>query len=229
MTVLTKETKGRKCKECGERFFTRNPSQKYCTVECSKKARHDQTVAKTPAAAKRNQAKFKKEYGDKIGKLTLKCATCKQPYDVYQSQVKYRGSTYCSMECKAIGMIKAKTKPKLVRELDAVYSRYIREKYADGDQVKCVTCNKSDEIKNMQNGHYVSRRFHATRWLDKNCHPQCYSCNVGLGGNYAHYTRFMINTYGAGVVDELIELSGTSPNYSKLELAELIDKYKKEL
>lgn len=81
----------------------------------------------------------------------------------------------------------------------------------------------------MQNGHYVSRVYHATRWLDTNCHPQCYRCNVGLSGNYAEYTLFMIKTYGADVIQELVTLSHKTPKYSKLELMDKINYYKEQL
>jgi hypothetical protein len=226
MTVLANKTRTKKCPICESSFETRNTTQKYCKFDCAKKARHTQTVAKTNAAAERNKLKFSKKYGDKSGKLTLKCKNCKQPYDIYQSQVKWRGSTYCSQGCKAVGQTKSKSKPQLVKQLDAVYSKYIREKYSVNGYVSCVSCGKSDEIRNMQNGHYVSRSRYSTRWLDKNCHPQCYRCNVAMHGNYAHYTKFMISTYGAEVIDELITLSNTTPKYSKQELQDMIDRYK---
>lgn len=225
MTVLTNKVNTKKCALCSTLFETRNTTQKYCSFECAKIARHHQTIIKTKSAENRNKAKFAKIYGNKLGKLTLKCKTCKQPYDIYQSQVKWRGSTYCSMNCKAVGQVKSKTKGKLVRELDAVYSRYIRAKYSQDGRVSCVSCGKSDEIKNMQNGHYVSRSHHATRWLDKNCHPQCYRCNVALHGNYANYTKFIVDTYGIEVIDELIVLSRTIPKYTKQDLLELTKKY----
>lgn len=123
------------------------------------------------------------------------------------------------------GQTKSKTKSQLVKILDAKYSLYIRNKYAEDGFVACVSCGKSDEIRNMQNGHYISRSYYATRWLDKNCHPQCYRCNIALHGNYVFYTKFMINTYGLEVIDELLALSKVTPRYTKQALQELIDQY----
>lgn len=121
---------------------------------------------------------------------------------------------------------KPKTKGKLVKELDALYSRYIRNKYATDNMVMCVSCGRLDEVKSMQNGHYMSRQFYSTRWLDKNCHPQCYRCNVALKGNYPAYTKFMISTYGVEVLDELIELSKKTPQFKINDIQEMIEKYK---
>jgi hypothetical protein len=229
MTVLTSRAKTKDCKICRGKFLTRNSTQKYCSYPCAKEARRKQTAIKTSIAARRHHVNFKKEYDGKISKLTLKCKTCKQPYDRYRSQVKWRGSTYCSMECKAAGQIKFKTKGQLVKDLDALYSRYIRHKYADGNMVICVSCGKPDEINNMQNGHYVSRGFYATRWHDKNCHPQCYRCNIALKGNYAYYTKFMLRTYGEGIIDELIELSSVAPNFSKADILNKLEALTVEL
>lgn len=229
MTVLSNISKEKKCAVCSGAFTTRNSVQKYCSFECAKSARTTQAIAKTKLAEKRNKAKFKKEYGDRVGKLTLKCRTCKQPYDIYQSQVRHRGSTYCSITCKAAGQIRDKTIGQLVKDLDSVYSLYIRWRYSNKTTVACISCGKPDVIANMQNGHFVSRGHYSTRWLDKNCHPQCYRCNVALHGNYAHYTKFMIDTYGVEVIDELIALAAVAPKFKKADIQEKITYYKEEL
>lgn len=230
MTVQTKEPKAKTCKICEAEFTTYNSCQKYCSLDCAKTAKSAQVALKSRAANKKNKARFKQEYGDKIGRLTQKCATCKQPYERYASQVKHRGSTYCSVECRRLGQIKSRSRTQLIKALDTVYSQYIRNKYADKDgNVMCVTCQIKKPVKEMQNGHYVSRTFHNTRWLDKNCHPQCYSCNVGLGGNYAKYSRFMIDTYGAEVIDELITISQQPLKLSKQDLQDRIDVFTEQL
>ena len=125
-------------------------------------------------------------------------------------------------------ILRRKSKTQLVKKLDSVYSKYIRDKYAKDGYVSCVTCGKSDRVENMQNGHYVSRSHYSTRWLDKNCHPQCYRCNVALHGNYVQYTLFMMSTYGNDVVEELSVLSKQTPKYSKLDLWEMTDYYIKQ-
>ena len=66
----------------------------------------------------------------------------------------------------------------LIDDLDFVFSRYIRLKYADENgYVKCFTCPEFLFWKEIENGHYVSRSNQATRFLEDNCRPQCGFCN----------------------------------------------------
>lgn len=66
----------------------------------------------------------------------------------------------------------------LKKKLDAVFSQYIRHKYAKNGLVKCYTCSTIKPIKEMQNGHWIPRNVLATRFEEKNCRPQCVGCNM---------------------------------------------------
>jgi len=125
---------------------------------------------------------------------------------------------------------KAHTRGWYIKKLDAVYSQYIRQMYADKNgMIKCSTCPDIKHIKEMQNGHYESRGHYPTRWYDKNCHPQCYKCNCILRGNYTVYAIFMINKYGDGILEQLRYLTTTQRKYTLCEIKELIDFYTLEL
>lgn len=66
----------------------------------------------------------------------------------------------------------------LIDDMDAIFSRYIRLSYADvNGLVPCFTCPKKLPLAQMQNGHYISRANMATRFMEKNCKPQCPTCN----------------------------------------------------
>lgn len=122
---------------------------------------------------------------------------------------------------------KSHTRGWYVKKLDAVYSQYIRLKYADQDgMVKCITCNEVKHWKEMQNGHYESRGHYPTRWLDDNCHPQDYRCNCILKGNYTEYALYMVNRYGVDKLQELKQLANSGKKLSTVEIKELIEKYK---
>jgi len=95
---------------------------------------------------------------------------------------------------------KTKTRSQLVKELDAVFSLFIRLR---DDGKGCVTCGEKKPYKEMQNCHFYSRGRYPTRWDETNCHSGCYRCNVLLKGNYISYTKYMIDTYGREYVDEL--------------------------
>lgn len=71
-----------------------------------------------------------------------------------------------------------KSDAKLKKKLDAVFSLYIRHKYAQDGMVRCYTCSVSKPIKEIQNGHFVPRNILATRFLEDNCRPQCVGCNM---------------------------------------------------
>ena len=123
--------------------------------------------------------------------------------------------------------VKTKTRSQLVKELDKVYSIYIRNKYADKDGlVQCVTCGERKPVKEMQNGHYESRGHYPTRWLDKNCHPQCPACNVFKKGNYTEYAIYMVHRYGVGVLEELKILANSGEKISTVWIKEQIEYYK---
>ena len=72
------------------------------------------------------------------------------------------------------------TVSKLKKELDKWFSLYIRLREAtDEGLVQCFTCGKVNSYKvGMQNGHFMSRQFMATRYDEQNCQVQCVGCNM---------------------------------------------------
>ena len=75
---------------------------------------------------------------------------------------------------------RTKTQAQLKKELDAVFSKFIRQHYADGvtGMVKCYTCSVYKHWKEIQNGHWIPRNILATRFSEDNCRPQCVACNM---------------------------------------------------
>lgn len=62
------------------------------------------------------------------------------------------------------------SKSKLRDKLDAVFSKYIRLKYSDDKgYCRCISCGKVFPWKEIQNGHYMSRRYMSTRFSEDNC------------------------------------------------------------
>lgn len=98
-----------------------------------------------------------------------------------------------------------------------VFSRYIRLRDAIGTtgtttHAKCVTCGKPYPISGVgciQAGHFLPGRRNAILLDERNCHAQCYICNVRLKGNTMQYLDFMLQRYGHNVVDELRALDRT--------------------
>ena len=113
-----------------------------------------------------------------------------------------------------------------VRTLDDVFSHYLRQKYADDNGfVRCYTCDTVLHWKDIQCGHYYSRGSQATRWDEKDCRPQCYSCNVGKNGNYPVFAERLRDEIGDDGMDELKRLSHATSKFSRPDLLDLIHKY----
>ena len=68
---------------------------------------------------------------------------------------------------------------KLKKELDKWFSLFIRLRTSHNGLVQCFTCGRIKNYKSgMQNGHFQSRSFLATRFNEENCQPQCVGCNM---------------------------------------------------
>ena len=82
----------------------------------------------------------------------------------------------------------------------------------------------------MQAGHFVPQaQGDAIRYLEENIHPQCYRCNINLGGNGPEYNAFMLETYGQDMIDELRRLSNTTVKLSLSDLEDLIAEFQEKL
>lgn len=119
---------------------------------------------------------------------------------------------------------------KVVKDLDAIFSQYIRLKYANEyGEVQCYTCGAKMNWKEAQNGHFYSRARYATRWDEANCRVQDYRCNVALNGNYIVYTRNMLMEIGEEALDQLENRSKSIEKMPTSLLLEKIDYYKTEV
>ena len=125
--------------------------------------------------------------------------------------------------------MKTPTVAKLKKKLDTIYSQYVRLSNSNFEIVSCVTCGIEKPWKEMQCGHYVSRTHNATRFDEQNTHPQCYGCNVGRGGNYPKYALFLVQRYGAGILEDLDQRSKEIKRFTVSELEEMITDYKAKL
>ena len=117
----------------------------------------------------------------------------------------------------------------LVKNLDTVFSIYIRRKDAVNDIAQCVTCGKKDHWSKLQNGHWASRRHYSTRWDERNCNVQCSGCNVFRAGEIYLYTKYLCSKYGDNFPEELYKLSQKIVKFTDDDLKDMIDHYKKEL
>ena len=117
----------------------------------------------------------------------------------------------------------------LVKNLDAVFSQYIRRKDAKNEIATCVTCGKEDHWSKLQNGHWASRRHYSTRWDERNCNVQCSGCNVFRAGEIYLYTKYLCSKYGDNFPEELYKLSQKTVKFTDTDLQDMINYYKEKL
>ncbi len=117
------------------------------------------------------------------------------------------------------------------KRLWALVSLYIRRKYSDDNgYCSCVTCGATKPYKQMQAGHFVpKKKGNAVYFVEENIHPQCYQCNINLGGYGAMYNKFMLDTYGQEKIDELLDLAQTTVKFTVNDLLDMEDYFKERL
>jgi hypothetical protein len=124
---------------------------------------------------------------------------------------------------------KVKTISKLIEDLDDAFSLFIRSREKDEyGYAKCFTCGKRDLPKNLQCGHYWSRKHLALRFDEINCAVQCVSCNVFKEGNKPAFTLALMRKYGNDVVEKLEWKVKSFWKPTRFELEILIQEYKKK-
>tara|TARA_R100001509_G_scaffold80362_1_gene45200 strand:- start:11544 stop:11927 length:384 start_codon:yes stop_codon:yes gene_type:complete len=122
------------------------------------------------------------------------------------------------------------TKKKLSKKLDVIFSKYIRWYYADANgYVECYTCGVTKPVKEMQAGHFQSRRHYATRWHTNNCRVQCQKCNIWEQGQQFIFGNKLKAEIGDVKFNELIQLSNSTAKYTQQDYEDMIAYYKKEL
>jgi len=121
---------------------------------------------------------------------------------------------------------KKPTRSKLVKKLDVVFSQYIRLSNADKNgYCTCVTCSKKFHWKEIQAGHFMSRKHFSIRWSEENVKPQCKRCNIFGQGEQYKYSLYLGNNLSQKLLEESRELR----KFTNIELEEMISDYSDRL
>jgi len=119
-------------------------------------------------------------------------------------------------------MPKKPTRSKLVKKLDTVFSQWVRLSNADNNKnCICVTCNKVFFWKEIQAGHFMSRKHYSIRWDERNVKPQCVGCNVFKYGEQYKFSLFL----GKDAAEVLYLKSKEIVKFTNYELEEKINDY----
>jgi hypothetical protein len=97
------------------------------------------------------------------------------------------------------------------------------------DEALCVTCGRRYPIKQLQAGHFIPGRHNSILFNEKNCHAQCYGCNVMKKGSTVQYWVFMEKEYGRKIINQLIEEDKKTSQGKVYIFKELEKEYKEKL
>jgi len=117
------------------------------------------------------------------------------------------------------------SRSKVVKKLDSIFSKYIRQRNAINGVAECFTCGKKDDWKKLQCGHFQSRRFYSTRWDETNCQVQCAGCNVFRYGEQFKFSVHLDQEYGEKTSKRLEVKAKEILKISLPELEDMIKKY----
>jgi len=128
-----------------------------------------------------------------------------------------------SKEKKADKKVKLKPIPKLTRDAQQVFNKYIRTR---DEGMVCISCGSD---KANQAGHWVSvKQSSALRFHEWNVNLQCAGCNLYLHGNQVMYRVGLVKKIGEKAVCELesLYIGNRIRKWGRSELEDIINKYK---
>ena len=118
---------------------------------------------------------------------------------------------------------KLKPIPKLLKEAQQVFNKYIRTR---DEGLVCISCGSD---KANQAGHWISvKQSSALRYHEWNVNLQCAGCNLYLHGNQVMYRVGLVRKIGEKAVAELesMYINQRIKKWDRSELEDIINKYK---
>ena len=159
----------------------------------------------------------KRPYSNKSKKL---CAVCVKKSQIVK--LKERKAKVKKKKAESIGV--------LTKKLDRIFSVFVRLSGTKEDgSCTCFTCSKVLHWREIQCGHFQSRRFYSTRFHELNCKPQCYGCNIGLSGNQYTFGINLDKLHGKDTADSMVRKSKEVKKFTSEKMMELIEHYEKEV
>ncbi len=123
-----------------------------------------------------------------------------------------------------------KTISKLKKELDKIFSLYIRlRKATPQGMTTCFTCGTQKHYKKMHAGHFMSRKHLSTRWNEDNVQVQCPKCNLFGQGEQYTFGKLLDVRIDEGTAENLEQLARTTTKIMRYEYEDMIKEYKKKL
>jgi len=119
-------------------------------------------------------------------------------------------------------MSKQKSLPKLLKEAQIVFNRWIRQRDSG---LPCISCGKFKE--DMQAGHYVQQNKSSyLRFNEWNVNAECSGCNCFDGFHLVYYRKNLIIKIGEDNVEWLENNRFILHSWNRSQLNFIIEKYK---
>ncbi len=121
----------------------------------------------------------------------------------------------------------ASARQKLVKDLDKVFSLFIRMRASDENgYATCFTCGQVKKWKEGDAGHFISRGAYSTRWNETNVQFQDKKCNIFQSGQQYLFSVALNRLHGEGTADALYVMSRQTRKYGVGEIKAMIEIYK---
>ena len=167
----------------------------------------------------------------------MRCRNCKEKFEPVRFNQKYCLKDECIRvfveEAKSKAWKKTKknmqenleTIQDLVKATQIVFNKYIRLR--DKDEL-CISCKQKPKKSNA--GHFYNANNHwNVRFDERNVHLQCEHCNTFLSGNLINYRENLLKKIGEGKFQLLEAEANKTRKFTKEELKEIIETYKKKI
>jgi hypothetical protein len=124
--------------------------------------------------------------------------------------------------------------PKLKKKLEAVFNAYIRKRDSEDGYFVCISCKRTLPVEKMNAGHFFPvKGFDGIRFDEDNVHGECQGCNCFNDAHLISYSHNLQSKIGQERYNALRqradEYKARGYKWSRIELEELIEKYKQKL
>jgi hypothetical protein len=118
------------------------------------------------------------------------------------------------------------TKKGAAKKAWKAFADYIKLRDSIAGFCRCCSCGRVKPIKEMDAGHFISRRHKSILFDESNVHAQCVYCNRHLSGNWEGYFEFMLAEYGQIEIDRLLQARNEIKKFTIADYLEIEAKYK---
>ena len=113
----------------------------------------------------------------------------------------------------------------LIHKADAVFSKYIKLLNTKDGTIQCFTCGRYLPSSFIDCGHYITRGYKNTRWVEENAEPQCRSCNRFHEGVKDIFAINLMKKYGEDILRELNDKKGEVKKWTREDIEQIIEIY----